>query len=223
MTFMEKVVRKNIPIWDNCAETPFMRELRSGMLPEEKFRRYMIQDSIYLKNYARIYGKAIYHSSSLKDIQVYYSILSLVTKEESAVRLSYLKRFGLSDDDIEDMEPLPENQRYIDFLMEVAEGGKIPEIWMAVLPCMLSYSYIFRKIEKIPGTSGSKYYDFIQDYAEDMYFENCKSWCCFAEQKCRDLEAEEQERLGRIFERASMLELDFWRMAYRESREEIYI
>lgn len=53
-----------------------------------------------------------------------------------------------------------------------------------------------------------------------MYFENCKSWCCFAEQKCRDLEAEEQERLGRIFERASMLELDFWRMAYRESREE---
>ena len=95
--------------------------------------------------------------------------------------------------------------------MEVAEGGKIPEIWMAVLPCMLSYSYIFRKIEKIPGTSRSKYYDFIQDYAEDMYFENCKSWCCFAEQKCRDLEAEEQERLGRIFERASMLEMDFWK------------
>ena len=50
-----------------------------------------------------------------------------------------------------------------------------------------------------------------------MYFENCKSWCCFAEQKCRDLEAEEQERLGRIFEGASMLELDFWKMAYRES------
>ncbi len=220
MTFMEGILRQNKPIWDKCIATKFVQDMKNGKLPIEDFKEYIVQDSIYLKNYARIYGKAIYHSSSLKDIQVYYSILSLVTKEESAVRLSYLKRFGLSDDDIEDMEPLPENQRYIDFLMEVAEGGKIPEIWMAVLPCMLSYSYIFRKIEKIPGTSRSKYYDFIQDYAEDMYFENCKSWCCFAEQKCRDLEAEEQERLGRIFERASMLELDFWRMAYRESREE---
>ena len=217
MTFMEKVVRKNIPIWDNCAETPFMRELRSGMLPEEKFRRYMIQDSIYLKNYARIYGKAIYHSSSLKDIQVYYSILSLVTKEESAVRLSYLKRFGLSDDDIEDMEPLPENQRYIDFLMEVAEGGKIPEIWMAVLPCMLSYSYIFRKIEKIPGTSGSKYYDFIQDYADPLYADSCRKWCDFAGQKCENLPEAEKRKLGFIFEKASFLELAFWNMAYRKN------
>lgn len=220
MLFMEGILKQNRLLWDKCIDTMFVQDMKDGKLPIEDFKEYMVQDSIYLKNYARIYGKAIYHSSSLRDIQVYYSILSLVTKEESAVRLSYLKRFGLSDDDIEDMEPLPENQRYIDFLMEVAEGGKIPEIWMAVLPCMLSYSYIFRKIEKIPGTSRSKYYDFIQDYAEDMYFENCKSWCCFAEQKCRDLEAEEQERLGRIFERASMLELDFWRMAYRESREE---
>ena len=219
MEFMKEIVKKNIPIWDICAETPFIKELQAGILPEEKFKQYMIQDSIYLKNYARIYGKAIYHSENLKDIQVYYSILSLVTEEESAVRLSYLRRFGLSDDDIEDMEAWPENQKYIDFLIKVAEGGNIPEIWMAVLPCMLSYSYIFRKIEKMPGTSRSKYYDFIQDYAEDMYFENCKSWCRFAEQKCRDLQAEEREKLSRIFEEASLMELDFWRMAYRGKGE----
>lgn len=104
MTFMEEMVRKNIPIWDTCAETPFVKELQAGVLPEEKFRRYMIQDSIYLKNYARVFGKAIYQSTNLKDIQVYYSILGFVTEEESAVRLSWLKRFGMSDDDIEDME-----------------------------------------------------------------------------------------------------------------------
>ena len=49
MTFMEEVVRKNIPIRDECAETPFIRELQKGSLPMEKFEQYMIQDSIYDK------------------------------------------------------------------------------------------------------------------------------------------------------------------------------
>ncbi|MCI2039084.1 MULTISPECIES: hypothetical protein [Clostridium] len=62
----------------------------------------MIQDSIYLKHYARIYGKAMYHSTVLKDIQLYYSVLRFITDTESAVRLSYLKQFGMTDDDIEE-------------------------------------------------------------------------------------------------------------------------
>lgn len=214
MTFMEEVVRKNIPIWDACAETPFVKELQAGVLPEEKFKWYMIQDSIYLKNYARVFGEAIYQSTNLRDMQVYYSILGLVTEEESVVRLSWLKRFGMSDDDMEDMEPLPENRRYIDFLLGTAERGNIPEILMAALPCMLSYSYIFRRIDKMSGTSRSKYYDFIQDYAEDKYFEDCKYWCAFADRKCRDLEIREKRKLGGIFEEASLLELEFWRGVY---------
>lgn len=92
MTFMEKIVEKNIPIWDACEATPFIREMKSGELSTEKFRRYIIQDSIYLKNYARVCGKAVYHSVSLKDIQTWYSMLSLVTEEESLVRLSYLEK-----------------------------------------------------------------------------------------------------------------------------------
>jgi len=214
MSFMREVVKRNIPIWDVCAETPFIKELQAGTLPAEKFRQYMIQDSIYLKNYARVYGKAIYHSENLRDIQVYYSILSMVTDEESLVRLSYLKEFGLTDADIEEMEPLPENQRYIDFLLGIAERGNIPEILMAVLPCMLSYSYIFRKIAKLPGAADSQYFDFIEDYAEEEYFESCKSWCDFADQKCKGLTAKEEERLSGIFEEASLLELKFWEMAY---------
>lgn len=219
MTFMEEMIRRNIPIWDACAETPFVKELQAGILPEEKFRRYMIQDSIYLKNYARVFGKAVYHSTNLRDIQVYYSILGLVTEEEAAVRLSWLRRFGLSDDDIEDMEPMPENQRYIEFLLGAAERGNIPEILIAVLPCMLSYSYIFRKIDKMPGTFRSKYYDFIQDYAEDEYFEDCKNWCEFADRKCGELTASEKRKLSGIFEEASLLELEFWRGMYENGCE----
>lgn len=160
MSIMKEVLEQNTPIWDECAAMPFVRELQAGTLPFEKFKKYLIQDSIYLKHYARIYGKAMYHSTTLKDIQLYYSILNFVTDTESTVRLDYLKQFGMTDDDIELIKPLPENQNYIDFMFEIAERGNICEILMAVLPCMLSYNYIFRKVAAEPETSNSRYFDF---------------------------------------------------------------
>lgn len=216
MTFMKEVLNQNIPIWNECANTPFIRELQSGTLSFEKFKCYMIQDSIYLKHYARIYGKAMYHSTTLKDIQLYYSILSFLTEEESSVRLNYLKQFGITDDDIELIQPLPRNQNYIDFLLEIAERGNICEMLMAGLPCLLSYSYIFRKIATEPETTDSRYWDLIQDYSDEQYFEKCKCWCDFADKKCEILSDNEKDNLRSIFEKASLFELKFWQMVYQE-------
>lgn len=218
MSFMENVLKRNKPIWDECIATLFVQDLKSGKLPIEDFKEYMIQDSIYLKNYARVYGKAIYHAETLREIRLYYSILNFVTDAESAVRLNYLRQFGMTDDDIELMEPLPENQNYIDFLFETAERGNGCEILMAVLPCMLSYSYMFRKLAAEPESRKSGYLDFIQDYADDRYAESCKEWSVFADKKCEGLFEEEQEKLARIFEKAGYLELDFWNMVYRRKK-----
>ena len=120
MAFMKDILTHNIPIWEECAATPFVQEVQTGKLPLEKFKRYMIQDSIYLKNYARIYGKAIFHADTLREIQLYYSMLNFVNDTESEVRLDYLKQFCMTDNDIELIAPLPENQNYIDFMFEIS-------------------------------------------------------------------------------------------------------
>ncbi len=218
MPFMEGILKQNEPIWDKCIATSFVQDMKNGKLPIEDFREYMIQDSIYLKSYARVYGKAIYHAETLKEIQLYHSILNFVTDTESAVRLNYLRQFGMTDDDIEFIDPLPENQNYMDFLFETAERGNGREILMALLPCMLSYSYIFRKLADEPESRESRYWDFIQDYADEQYAESCKEWCAFADQKCGNLSEADQKKLGSIFERAGFLELDFWNMAYRRKK-----
>lgn len=215
MSFMRETLDRNKLIWDKCMATPFVQGIKSGQLPFESFREYMIQDSIYLKNYARVYGKAIYHAAALSDIKLYYSALSFVTEAESAVRLNYLRQFGMTDEDIEHISPLPENRNYIDFLLEIAKCGDSCEIFISTLPCMLSYSYIFRKIAKEPESRSSRYWDFIEDYADDSYTESCKVWYAFAEKKCEGLCADRQKRLSGIFERASLLELDFWSMVHR--------
>ena len=218
MSFMEGILKQNMPVWDKCIATLFVQDMKDGTLPIEVFKEYMIQDSIYLKNYARVYGKAIYHAETLREIQLYYSILNFVTDTESVVRLNYLRQFGMTDDDIEFIDPLPENQNYIDFLFETAERGNGCEILMAVLPCMLSYSYIFRKLADEPESRKSKYWDFIQDYADDRYAESCREWGDFADKKCGRLSEADQKKLGSIFEKAGYLELDFWNMAYRRKK-----
>ena len=159
MSFMEGVLKRNVPVWDKCIATMFVQDMKDGKLTIEDFKEYIVQDSIYLKNYARVYGKAIYHAETLREIQLYYSILNFVTDTESVVRLNYLRQFGMTDDDIEFIDPLPENQNYIDFLFETAERGNGCEILMAVLPCMLSYSYIFRKLADEPESRKSQYRD----------------------------------------------------------------
>ena len=215
MSFMKETISKSLRIWDECVKSDFISELTRGTLPIEKFKSYMVQDSIYLKHYARVYGKAIFHSTNLRDIQIYYSILSFVTDTESAVRINYLSSFGITDDDIEFIQPLRENQNYIDFLLEIAEGGNICEILMAVLPCMMSYSYIFRKIVDESYSFKSQYLDFIQDYADNQYYEDCIAWGKFADRKCENLTDEEKKHLSKIFEKASVLELDFFFFFYR--------
>ena len=111
MTFMEGILRQNKPIWDKCIATKFVQDMKNGKLPIEDFKEYIVQDSIYLKNYARVYGRAIYHAETLREIQLYYSILNFVTDTESVVRLNYLRQFGMTDDDIEFIDPLPENRQ----------------------------------------------------------------------------------------------------------------
>ena len=34
--FMKTVVENNLPIWNNCMDTPFIQELWTGKLPENK-------------------------------------------------------------------------------------------------------------------------------------------------------------------------------------------
>lgn len=159
MSFMEGILKRNVSVWDKCIDTMFVQDMKDGKLTTEDFKEYIVQDSIYLKNYARVYGKAIYHAETLREIQLYYSILNFVTDTESVVRLNYLRQFGMTDDDIEFIDPLPENQNYIDFLFETAERGNGCEMLMAVLPCMLSYSYIFRKLADEPESRKSQYRD----------------------------------------------------------------
>lgn len=219
MSFMKEVINGSIDIWNRYLEHPFIRELALGTLDEEKFKGYIIDDSIYLREYARIFAYAMYKSKRMADIQLFYNILSFVNESENYTRIYYLQKFGLTQEQVEEMEARPENKAYIAFMRNIVLNHEIPEILMAVLPCMLSYKYIAENVFKpVSHRKDNPYWEFMKDFLTEEFFNNCAKWYLFAEKKCKNLAAERKAILLEIFRSSSEHELQFWDMSYRKRK-----
>ena len=214
MDKLRDIIDNSMDLWKGYLIHPFILGLADGSLSEEKFVNYLIEDTIYLREYARVYAMAMYKSHSLRDIRAYYSVLSFVNESESSERLVWLNERGFTDGQIDQMEPKKANAEYFGFMLDMAEKYEAPEILMAVLPCMFSYAYIFRHVAENCDIGGSRYRGFILGYASEDYYKSCLRWYEFAEEKCRDIEGERLERLKGIFRRSSEYEKAFWDMAF---------
>ena len=58
MSFSDKIA-KDVRVqkyYDDYMKHPFIQGLKEGNLPREKFKNYLIQDSLYLKEYGKVYA-----------------------------------------------------------------------------------------------------------------------------------------------------------------------
>lgn len=214
MTFMDGVIADSLPLWEAAAKEDFLKEMGEGTLDRNRFLDYIIQDSLYLRDYLRAFAMGIVKASSLKEMQVFYSVLGFVNDSENATRLAYLADGGLTDAEVENMAKKPACRAYTDFLMNTAAAEDIPEILMAVMPCMLGYYYVFRELlASCPGVTGGYYAPLVADYTSSAYGECCRVWTDYCNSVCEGLPEERKEKLIAIFREASRHELFFWQMA----------
>ena len=215
MTFLERCIEQSMPVWQSCLETAFLRRFADGTLDEACFKGYIVDDSLYLREYAKVFAIGILHAGSMEEIRVYYSLLSFVNESEDAARRHYLRRYGLTDEQIQVLPLRPENRAYVDDMLAAArDGGGSAACAMACLPCMLSYGWIFREIlRRSPQVLEGPFGPFVQDYTGDRYDGLCKKWTAFGDWACRGLDEAGQRRCGEIFYACSLHERRFWEMS----------
>lgn len=215
MTLLEECIRDSLPIWRKCLDTAFIRGVIDGSLPEECFKGYTVDDSLYLREYAKVFAWGIIHSGTMNEMRAYYSLLAYVNESEDATRLYYLKRYGLRDEDIQRLPLRPANQAYVDTMLRAAsEGGGAPECMMACLPCMLSYCWLFKEVmREHPEVRDTVYWPFVSDYVGEGYERVCQNWIDFTNEACRDITPERAEKCREVFMRCSEHELEFWHMS----------
>lgn len=213
--FWEELMQKNLPIWQQCLDSDFLQQMGKGTLSEDCLKGYMVDDSLYLREYAKVFALGMLKAKDMETIRNYYSLLSFVNEGEGATRLRYLQHFGLDDAQVQKLEQRKENREYTQTMLRAAEEGEgEAECMMACLPCMLSYSWIFKRLLKqYPQVKDTIYWQLVRDYASDEYEQACEEWIQFTKKVCQNLTPERRLRCKEIFFACSMHELHFWQMS----------
>lgn len=215
LTFVERIVQENMPIWQQCLDSEFLRKLADGTLDEACFKGYIVEDSLYLREYAKVFAWGMTKAKTMETIRNYYSLLSFVNESEDVAHLQYLKRYGMTDAGIQSLPLRPANRAYTDYMIDAARNGEgEAECIMACLPCMLSYGWIFQQLlQRSPAVLDTPFGPLVKDYADPGYADACREWLDYAEKACVGITPERAARCRGIFAKCSEFELHFWEMA----------
>lgn len=200
--------------WDSYVDHAFVRQMGDGTLPEPAFRTYLVQDYLFLIQFARAWALAAYKSRTIADIRAAQAgLASILDETELHVRLC--ARWGLSP---EALEAAPEHQAtvaYTRFVLDCGAAGDLLDLHVALAPCVIGYAEIGSKLAPhgIDALADHPYREWIGEYAGDGY----QSVADAARRHLDDLAARSMTdqrfgELARLFGKASRLEADFWQM-----------
>src|ERR1700687_761299 len=84
-------------VWPAYTRHRFVRRLACGDLPEAAFRRYLVQDYLFLLHFARAWGLAVYKSDTLFEMRRAQSLVAATLDVEIGLHVEYCRGWGLSD------------------------------------------------------------------------------------------------------------------------------
>jgi hypothetical protein len=112
MSFFERLKTEAFAEWRAYTEHPFTVALADGTLPETAFRHYLVQDYLFLIEFARAYALAVYKSPQLSDMREAASGLSAILDVEMNLHIKLCAGWGLSPRDLEKAPPASETLAY---------------------------------------------------------------------------------------------------------------
>ncbi|MGU3395147.1 thiaminase II [Priestia sp. D51] len=217
MKFSERLYEKLQPIWRQNHNHPFVQGMGDGTLEKEKFRFYMIQDYLYLIDYAKLFAIGAMKATDLQTMGKFAALLDSTLNEEMSLHREYAKKFEISEKELEKAQPSPTTLAYTYYMLHVGQSGTLAELVAALLPCMWSYWEIGKELSEKPGANNEFYREWIEMYSSEEFGE-LATWCInLFDSLTEDKSEVELEKLEEIFLNTTRFEYMFWDMAYNEA------
>lgn len=218
MTPVERLIRAAEPIWEKIYDHPFVRGIQNGDLDKDAFRKYLMQDYRYLRDYCRVYAIGVAKARDLETMRLFADYIPLLLDGEMTIHRSYLDDFGVPEDQMEAAVPLYENRSYTAHMIRAAYEGGPAEVLAAVLPCALTYENIAKKIdEETPDAKHHPFYGtWIDRYLSASYCGRNQNLVDALNRIAADYGEDQLKRLEEIFVAGSEYELGFWEMAWKQ-------
>ena len=138
----ERLLAASRTIWEGYLTHPFVQGIADGSLAVDKFRFYLLQDYLYLFDYAKVFAQGVVKSREPEVMRTFASYVESILGGEMNVHRGYMKRLGITEEQAETVNPSLSNLSYTAYMRAVAAEEGPAEIMAAVLSCALSYEYI---------------------------------------------------------------------------------
>lgn len=217
MKLSEKLHDSVADIWAAYHVHPFITGLGDGSLSQDAFRHYMIQDYLYLLDYAKVFALGVVKSREEELMQRFAEMTYNTFHGEMNIHKSYMKRLGITDEELKTTKCSLANQSYTAYMLDRANRGDALEILVTILACAWSYAEIGARLGNLPKAKEHPFFgEWVQGYSSKEYQEDTQNILQWIDKMGVDISSEQEEYLKDIFIQCSRYEYAFWDMAYRK-------
>ena len=205
--------------WQDYPRHSFVQQIADGSLPKECFKHYLLQDYLFLVQFSRAFGLAVYKSTDMDDIRFALECCDAIVNIELGLHIEYCKEWGISEDDLKDLPESTANMAYTRFVLEKGVSGDLLDLYTALAPCTMGYAEIGKWISSNPDnmTSDNPYLSWIEMYSSDDYQGFAGTFVERINRHQQGLSESRFKDLQKTFSAATRLEADFWKMGLEQS------
>ncbi len=219
-TLSERLYEAVRPEWDKAATQNFVIEMARGTLDPARFRKYMLQDYLYLMEYVEILErikaqietqtKTPQHPQIPSEIGGFVERAIAETKREiQSVHIPNMKKIGITESEIKQAVKIKEIADYLEYMKaQTKTGGPLVGL-VALLQCSWGYAYIAQTVGQNYRTEieTSAYKSWFDAYTGSDYLKANQEWIDIVD---RLAEGEEDQGLVETFVRCAEFETNFW-------------
>ncbi len=157
--------RQHAALLAACRAHPFVRGIADGTLPAPSFRRWVVQDWLYLLTYADVLDVAAASAPSPEARRRWAGLASLTREVELDLHRAFAARYDLSAADLDGAAPTEATTGYTRFLRAHAARGYGPLV-ASLVPCGVDYVEIARALS---GEVAPPYAAWVETYADPAF------------------------------------------------------
>ena len=175
----------------------------------------MLQDYLYLFDYARVFALGVVKARDPELMRTFASNVDAILGGEMKIHRAYMKRLGISEEQVFAVKPALDNLSYTNYMLSIAGSGTPMEIVAAILACSWSYAEIGQALASVPGAAEHPFYgEWIQGYASEEYAATNQALIELMDSLAADATEDQIAYLTEIFVNCSRYELGFWDMSW---------
>lgn len=162
-------------LWSDAESTvaaifdhPFVTGLNDGTLDGAAFEHYIVQDVLYLRDYARALAVVGAKAPTLAATAMLARHAADTSAVELALHGSLVRDMGLDPADVDRATVQPTTRAYVSYLLAAAYGGSFAEGLAAVLPCYWIYAEVGARLAK-RSSPNPRYQRWIDSYGGEEF------------------------------------------------------